>query len=147
MGFLKKLFGADSDDKEAHVEVVTKDDSQAVFGYVTDVPGKGLSLEEAHLIQTQALAELASTDSVDEKINTGAKLMTAGNFQASVEVYNQIAQDHPEESATCQGQIGAAEYFMGNYHQAITHYETAKQLGADAVMMDQNIEEAREALQ
>lgn len=107
---------------------------------------KGMSMEQARELQTRLLSTVTTEADVSRKINAAAQLMTAGLYQAAAEAYAAIAQRHPEKLATCESQIGAAQFFLGQYQEAIRYYELARQHGADAGMMDDNIREAREAL-
>ena len=45
-----------------------------------------------------------------------------------------------------ESQIGAAHYFLGDFHKAIEFYVAARTHGADESMMDDNLWEACEAL-
>ncbi len=105
----------------------------------------GLSLEEARALQDKLLAGL-STSPIDDKINAAARLMLEGRHQDCMQAYAAIAAEHPEKRGTAEGQIGACQFFLGNFEQAIAHYEKAKELGEDAEMMNDNIQEAQEEL-
>ncbi len=85
-------------------------------------------------------------DDAHAKINAAARLMTSRQFDPCIHAYQQIATQHPEHAATCHAQIGAALFFLAQYELAISHYEWAKQNGADPRMMDENIAEAQQAL-
>ena len=91
----------------------------------------GLSLEEARALQDKLLAGL-STSPIDDKINAAARLMLEGRHQDCMQAYAAIAAEHPEKRGTAEGQIGACQFFLGNFEQAIAHYEKAKELGEDA---------------
>ncbi len=113
------------------------------FGFVGR---EGLSLEQARAVQ-ERLLDGVQTDDVGAKINAAARLLTAREFERSIEAYQAIAREHPERRDDCESQIGAAHFFLGNYEEAIRHYEAALAAGADAEMMADNIQEAREALE
>jgi tetratricopeptide (TPR) repeat protein len=107
---------------------------------------QGLTLDQARELQDRLLATVTAEGEVSKKINAAAQLMTAGLYEAAIDAYEAIAQRHPEELAACESQIGAARFFLGQHEEAIRHYELARQHGADAGMMEDNIKEAREAL-
>ncbi|MFT5582850.1 MAG: tetratricopeptide (TPR) repeat protein, partial [Cognaticolwellia sp.] len=111
----------------------------------TFVGPEDMSLEEARALQDKLLAGL-STSPIDDKINAAARLMMEGHHQDCMQAYAAIAAEHPEKRSTAEGQIGACQFFLGNFEQAIAHYEKAKELGEDAEMMNDNIQEAQEEL-
>lgn len=104
-----------------------------------------MSLEEAQALQRELLAG-CETGEVSQKINAAARLMLTGRHDDCIAAYSAIAAEHPEERGTCEGQIGAAHFFKGDYETAIRWYEAARSHGADASMMEDNIKEAQEAL-
>lgn len=127
----------------------TKEDETppvSFHAFISDQPEKGLSLEQAKDLQEKIFAALSEMDDVDAKVNAAARLMTSGQFEACIQAYEQIAAAHPVEKSTCEGQIGAAYYFLGQYEKAIEYYQRALENGADAEMMADNIQEAREAI-
>ncbi|EYF02608.1 tetratricopeptide repeat protein [Chondromyces apiculatus] len=123
-------------DPSAHVHV---------SAFVSHAPGQGLPMQQAQQLQHEWQAVLHTND-VHAKINAAARLMTARQYEPCIQMYQQIAQQHPEQSGTCHSQVGAAYYFLGHYDRAIAHYQWAKQQGADPRMMDDNILEAQQAL-
>ncbi|MEM8534842.1 MAG: tetratricopeptide repeat protein [Chloroflexota bacterium] len=133
MNFLKNLFGKSKTE-------------QAAYGFVSETPGKGLSPEEASALQEQLQSVLTSTNDVHTKINYAARLMTSQQYELCIQAYEKIAEDHPEERATCESQIGVAHFFLGDYEKAIQFYKQALEHGEDADMMADNIAEAEEAL-
>lgn len=112
-----------------------------VSAFVGDAPQE-VSMEQAQAFMAQAQAALG-TDAVSDKINAAARLLMAGQYQAAIDAYATIAQQHPETTGSCYGQIGAALFFLKQYPQAIQYYQAAKQYGEDPTMMDQNIAEAQ----
>jgi len=62
-------------------------------------------------------------------------------------VYEQIAFAHPDIIGTCQAGIGAAHYFLGDYETAIEFYQKARANGQDRRLMQEGIDEAREAIE
>lgn len=107
-------------------------------------PG-GMSLEEAARVQAELMPHL-DTDAVGAKINAAALLLTSQRFDDCISAYRAIGVQHPEELGTCLGQIGACYFFKGEYSEAIKSYVSAKAKGANPSMMDDNIQEAQEAL-
>jgi hypothetical protein len=112
-----------------------------VSAFVGDAPQQ-VSMAQAQAIMAHAQAALG-TDAVSDKINAAAQLLMAGQYQAAMDAYGAIAQQHPETTGTCYGQIGAALFFMQHYPQAIQYYEAAKHYGEDPAAMDANIAEAQ----
>lgn len=106
---------------------------------------KGLSLEEAARRQAELLPHL-ETDEVGAKINAAAQLLTAQRFDDCISAYQAIAVQHPDRAGDCLGQIGACYFFKGEFSNAIQSYVLAKKKGAHPGMMDDNIQEAQEAL-
>ncbi len=119
MGFFKRLFGGDS---------------------------QATTLEDAREIQDANAHLAANATGASAKINEAARLLTGRKFRDAIVAYERIAEEHPEQRALCESQIGAARFFLGEYRLAIAHYRTAQELGADAEMMADNIEEAEAAL-
>lgn len=74
--------------------------------------------------------------------SSGSVPRSTSATRASSDAYLQIAQAHPDRTGTCYGQIGAGLFFMQQHALAIEFYEAAKQYGADARRMDDNIVEA-----
>ncbi len=121
-----------------------KNGTDGAWGFVSDTPG-GMSMGDAKGLQDRVL-NLMQTNDVQAKINGAAQLMTEGEFDACIQTYAHIKNAHPEQAALCESQVGAAEFFKGNFENAIQHYESAKLLGADETMMNMNIAEAEEKL-
>jgi tetratricopeptide (TPR) repeat protein len=120
--------------------------SKQLLAKLNDSPS--LSDEEAASLQQQFLKEHGLAEGeVSEKVNAAARLLVAGKHREAIVAYTAIMEEHPDETGTCESQIGAAYYFLGEYETAISHYETAKENDADEEMMDDNIEEAREAIE
>ncbi|MEM9030211.1 MAG: hypothetical protein AAGC70_17755 [Pseudomonadota bacterium] len=143
MGFLKKLFGAGGPEQTKSNRTETT--SASVF--VSDQPGQGVSLDEAAKLQAAVMENISDAGlPVSQKINAAAHLMTSGAFRECIAAYEDIARQHPEELGECEGQIGAAYFFLGEYETAITYYKQALANGADASMMQDNIEEAEDAI-
>ncbi len=118
--------------------------TDGAWGFVSEQPG-GMSMGDAKNIQDRVL-QLMETNDVNAKINGAAQLMTEGEFDACIQAYAHIKNAHPEQAALCESQVGAAEFFKGNFDNAIQHYQLAKSLGADEGMMDMNIAEAEEKM-
>ena len=116
------------------------------FKWLFGSEDEGLTLEQAAEVQAAILAQIGETDDRTTKINLAAQLLVGRHFEGAIQAYESIARDYPDEQATAQSQIGAAKYFLGRYEEAIGHYESARELGADPDMMQDNIDEAREAL-
>lgn len=105
-----------------------------------------LTLEEARALQSELLKGV-EVGEVSAKVNAAAQLLLRGKHDDSIAAYSSIAVEHPEERGTCEGQVGAAFFFKGEYETAIQWYEAARAHGADPSMMDDNIKEAKEAIE
>src|SRR5262245_3000950 len=121
MGFFSKIFGG------------KKENNVQVHAFVGD-PGRDLTLDEAARLESD-LERVLVSDNVSAKINAAARLMTGRKFEHALAAYRTIGEQHPDRRGTCEGQIGAALYFLGRYEEAIAHYESAIALGEDRDMM------------
>ena len=106
---------------------------------------KNPSLEDGKALQ-DALNPNTVGDSESARINAAARLMTSRKFDECIAAYRAIAADFPASAGECEGQVGAALYFKGDYEGALTAYVAGRDQGADAEMMDDNIWEAIEAI-
>ncbi len=116
------------------------------YAYVNDANPEGMSHEEALEVQEDLLRQIKVGTDVNQKINAAAQLMLKGFYRESIEAYNGIAEEYPDERGVSLGQNGASYYFLGQYEKAIECYREAIKFGADEEMMKDNIEEAEEAL-
>lgn len=128
-------------------QVVRNPHEVSLFAQITDRPElrPGLTFAQAQSRQDHVLSQLAQDD-VHAKLNTASALMLSGEFDLSIQVFHAIARDHHEQRWTCLNSIGACYYFLGQYTRAIEHYELAAAAGAPADIIQENIDEAREAL-
>lgn len=83
---------------------------------------------------------------MNAKLNGAAQLLNAQRYDECIAAYQAVADQHPEARATCHGQIGACYFFKGEFSMAIQNYVTAKEYGASPGIMDDNIQEAQEAM-
>jgi TolA-binding protein len=118
MGFLSRLFGKTSEESE---------------------------LDAAKAEREKFLAN-AETDEVSDAINAASGLLLDRKYAESIAAYLQIIEKYPQERGKAESQIGAAQYFLGQFTEAIESYAAAREHGADPSMMDDNIWEACEAL-
>ncbi len=88
------------------------------------VGDEGKSIEEARALQ-EKLLDGATTGGVSGKINAAARLLVGVSYEQAISAYTAIMTEHPEQRGTCEGQIGAAHYLLGQFEQAITYYEAA----------------------
>lgn len=70
--------------------------------------------------------------------------MTRGALAAAAGAYILLIEQHPEHRGLCEGQLGAALFFLGDYPSAVTHYKLAITHG-DPDQQEDNIFEAAEA--
>jgi tetratricopeptide (TPR) repeat protein len=79
-------------------------------------------------------------------IREASGALTSGNFEKAITLYSEMADKYPANKGLYLSQVGAAYYFLEDYNKAIEYYVTAKNEGADAGMMDDNIWEACETI-
>ncbi|MCK6512989.1 tetratricopeptide repeat protein [Myxococcota bacterium] len=101
--------------------------------------------EDSHL-STEERRILESSDLLT-RFRIATEMLRTGRFFRSIEAFDYIQQQHPEQAAHTHAQIGAAHFFLHHYEKAIHHYEKALELGANPTMMHANILEARNAQQ
>ena len=99
-------------------------------------------MDEAKALQDYVLSDTAASSDHNAKINAAARLMTGRAYPECIQAYAAIANAHPEELGLCEAQIGAAYFFLGQYENAISFYQSAERNGADARMMKFNLDEA-----
>ncbi|WP_196888984.1 tetratricopeptide repeat protein [Aureivirga sp. CE67] len=81
----------------------------------------------------------------DSLLRAASSALTNSEFEKSIEYYNKLVANYPENKGLYYSQIGAAHYFLNDFHKAIEYYLLAKKNG-DTEMMDDNIWEACEAI-
>ena len=119
----------------------------AFFGFQKKkVVPKAVDFEDAKAVREAFLAVADTSDPVSTKINRAAGLLLNRRYEDAIVAYTAIAEVHPDRQDTAYSQIGAACYFLGRYQEAIDWYEKALAHGADASMMQDNIQEAQEAI-
>jgi len=87
-----------------------------------------------------------TADDEQAYLKRASKLLTSQHFKEAIQAYSEMCEKFPANKGVYQSQIGAAWYFLGNFEKAIDFYKQAKENGADASMMDDNIQEALDAL-
>lgn len=108
---------------------------------------KKLTLEQADNINKQHTAKTPVTqDEEKAMVREASGALTGGNFKKAIELYTGMADKYPANKGLYLGQAGAAYYFMEDYTKAIEYYVMAKNEGANAGMMDDNIWEACETI-
>jgi tetratricopeptide (TPR) repeat protein len=109
-------------------------------------PAQGHTAEMAAALQREYL-ECLQMDSRAGMFNAVHQMLTAGLYRECIQAYLNLARRYPGEAGGCYGNIGAAYYFLGEFELAISYYELAREHGADEGMMNENIHEARRALE
>jgi tetratricopeptide (TPR) repeat protein len=104
-----------------------------------------LSHEEARAIQDAAF-DAMSDDDRNSPFNQAARLMTSKRYAEAIAAFEAIERDDPSERESTQLNIGAARFFLGEYDRAIEHYIAARDAGANAETIDDNVWEACEKL-
>lgn len=130
-------------DKQQVVVKENKDGSKDHIAFVSKDSSKGISIEEAKKLQQDIMSKINASDSFSQKVNYAAQFFMKRAYQEAAIAYEKIAQDHPEERGLCEGQIGAAKFFLSDYIGAVDHYKKALELG-DTDMQEDNIFEAAE---
>lgn len=87
-----------------------------------------------------------TTDAESDAFNAASALMLDRKYVECIAAYEALALKYPERMGDAHSQIGAARYFLGDFHKAIESYVAARTHGADGSMMDDNLWEACEAL-
>ena len=113
----------------------------SLFGKTT----READLDAAKVEREKFLAN-ATTDDVSDALNAASGLLLDQKYAESIAAYRAIIEKYPDERGTAESQVGAAQYFLGQFSEAIDSYVAARSHGADESMMDDNIWEACEAL-
>lgn len=119
MGFFSSLFGKTSTEKD---------------------------FDAAKAEREKFLAKTGPGDDESSAVNAASGLMLDQKYAESIAAYEAIAARYPDRRGEAESQIGAAHYFLGDFHKAIEFYVSARTNGADESMMDDNLWEACEAL-
>ena len=101
--------------------------------------------DEAKRERAKFLA-VTPTDEESDASNIASGLMLDRKYLECIAAYEAFAAKYPERRGDADSQIGAAHYFLGDFHKAIEFYVSARTNGADESMMDDNLWEACEAL-
>ena len=94
-------------------------------------------------------AEMLKNVGQDDKtlaINEAAGLLLDKDFEGSKRAYESIIIKYPDSKGECLGQIGVAEFYLGNYEKALEYYIEAKDSGEDNFMTEDNIWEVCEII-
>lgn len=130
--------------KKDVLELKEDDKHRSVYATLSQLDGKGISPQEAQAIQAEIM-DLLSTEDKNSAINYACKLLAKGHYVTCITAFENIMIKEPAEKGTCENQIGAAYFFLGNYPEAITHYLLSLEHGFDLEMLDYNVWEAAEA--
>ena len=79
-------------------------------------------------------------------LQAGEKLLFAKKYVEAIAAFESALHSHPETAAMATANIGACRFMLGEYQKAIALYQRAKSLGANPMIMDDNIREAQEKL-
>ncbi|MCI5057949.1 MAG: hypothetical protein MRY83_17680 [Flavobacteriales bacterium] len=119
------------------------------MGFFAKIFGKkdSMTLEEANDINQQYIEDNPTpTDDENGLLRRASSALTSGSFKEAVQIYEEMAEKFPESKGMYLSQVGAAYYFLNEFDKAIEYYISARDHGADASMMDDNIWEACEAI-
>jgi tetratricopeptide (TPR) repeat protein len=136
------LLGISDEKKESGNEEVIVNDKKS-YGHI--LKDGDLDFEQAKKTREQYLKNAEQVGSSLD-INDAAGLMLNKDYTGAIAAYESIMEKYPEEKGVCLGQIGAAEYFLGNYETSLERYIEAKNSGEDNDMMEDNIWEACETI-
>lgn len=90
-------------------------------------------------------AAVLGTDTSEKRMAAATKLLTGKRYKECIEAYRRVGADHPERWGDCLANMGAAYFFLGDFEKAIACYTQAIKHGVDVAMMQDNIDEARDA--
>jgi hypothetical protein len=103
-------------------------------------------LDAAKAERAKFLDQTGPADNETAEANYASGLMLDRKYAECIAAYEALAAKYPERRGDADSQIGAAHYFLGDFHKAIEFYVSARKNGADESMMDDNLWEACEAL-
>ena len=130
--------------KKDVLELKKNDRNESIYATLSKLDGKGISQEEAQVIQAEIM-ELLGNKETNSAINYACKLLTKGHYETCITAFENIMIKEPSKKGTCENQIGAAYFFLGKYPEAIEHYLLALDHCFDLEMLDYNVWEATEA--
>ncbi|MDB5283677.1 MAG: hypothetical protein JWO06_2752 [Bacteroidota bacterium] len=108
---------------------------------------KKMTLEEADAVNKKFTSENpVPTSDENGQMRKAAGLLSSQKFQESLDIFKQLANDYPGNSALYLSQVGVNYYFLNDFENALDYYTQALNKGFDKGMSDDNIWEACEAL-
>ena len=107
-------------------------------------PFGGVGFDEPGRMRQTFLASIAQ-DSEPAAFGKAAALMADKRFTAALAAYEVLAEKYPARRGDARSQIGAAQFFLGRYEEAVDSYVAARDAGFAASMIDDNLWEACEA--
>lgn len=137
------LLGVSDEKKEAADKNVLDVTKNSAYGAISE--NGNFDFDTAKKVREELLNNFTPTDASME-INIAAGLMLDKDFAGSIKAYEQVMEKYPSRKGECLGQIGAAEFFLGNYEKALDKYIEAKNSGEDNEMMEYNIWEVCELM-
>lgn len=129
--------------KEAAESKSLKVDEKSSYGKISE--NGNLDFENSKKIREEMLKNI-TPDDVSLDINFAAGLMIDKDFAGSIKAYEEIIKKYPDRKGQCLGQIGVAEFFLGNYEKALEKYIEAKDNNEDNGMTEDNIWEVCELM-
>ncbi|MFS8065490.1 MAG: hypothetical protein ACMG6S_03870 [Byssovorax sp.] len=91
-------------------------------------------------------AETLPTGDAKRALTRADTALSAGSYEQAFSLYEQALREHPTAAPLAYANMGVCCFFFRQYGRAIEHYDLAKRHGANAWAMDENIEEARQAM-
>ncbi|MEM9070683.1 MAG: hypothetical protein AAGE52_19405 [Myxococcota bacterium] len=83
---------------------------------------------------------------MNDDLRQAASMMSAGQYFEAASAFRAIYQSQPDHAAMAASQVGAALFFLRDFKDAIAWYQEAGRLGFDARMIQDNIQEAQQAM-
>lgn len=133
------LLGVSEEKKEAANKTASNSDSTSAF-----ISGDA-DFETAKKMREKLLNKM-TTDEESDAFNIATDLLLNKDFIGSIQAYEKIIEKYPHKKGECIGQIGVAEFFLGNYEKALENYIESKNCGEDSEMTEDNIWEVCELM-
>ncbi|MNU83702.1 Tetratricopeptide repeat protein [compost metagenome] len=106
-----------------------------------------VSMEEMEGIQL-FLKDKMDADEYNSAFNQACRMIPKGQYTEAIEVFESIRESSTDayEKGSCDNQIGACHFFLGDFEKALEFYNKSFQSGYDKDVNDYNIWEACEEL-
>jgi tetratricopeptide (TPR) repeat protein len=126
------------------VQILT-DRGQIVTMPAAMVPGSHTLGSAVQLGDTRSVATLP-TGEAKHALALAEAALGARDYPRAFGLFEQALQQHPSTAPLAFANMGVCCFFFQQYERAIHFYELARQHGANPWAMDENINEARQAM-